>query len=302
MKKILIQLQDFLRLYPLAFWFCFFGFNAISVFLYYSDGAIAFLPRIKSINFFISKYLLYAFHYFFSIFLIYLFLKKEIRPKLQINSIILITFSFLFFVYRGELDCEFYLSKIFGNLNFNELYKGVLNQFFQGLNLLVPLWVIWYLKDRRNQPPYGFSFLLHDSKTYWVLFGFMLPLLFLAGTQKDFLDYYPRGGLIYGNGGSIFLLILYELAYGFDFLSIEMFFRGFLILGFYYVLGKHAILPMASFYMAIHFGKPLGETVSSLFGGLILGVITYHSKSIYGGLFVHIGIAWCMELIGFLKN
>ena len=59
---------------------------------------------------------------------------------------------------------------------------------------------------------------------------------------------------------------------------------------------------MASFYMAIHFSKPLGETASSLFGGLILGVISYHSKSIYGGLFVHIGIAWCMELIGFLKN
>ena len=66
--------------------------------------------------------------------------------------------------------------------------------------------------------------------------------------------------------------------------------------------GKDAILPMACFYCTIHFGKPLGECISSYFGGIILGVVVYHTRSIYGGLLVHLGIAWLMELGGYIGN
>ncbi|RYZ55167.1 MAG: abortive infection protein, partial [Chitinophagaceae bacterium] len=58
--------------------------------------------------------------------------------------------------------------------------------------------------------------------------------------------------------------------------------------------------PMAIFYCTIHFGKPLGECISSYFGGLILGVVAYRTQTIMGGFFVHVGIAWLMELIGYL--
>ena len=63
--------------------------------------------------------------------------------------------------------------------------------------------------------------------------------------------------------------------------------------------GVDAILPMAAFYCTIHFGKPLGECISSYFGGLILGVIVYRAKSIFGGLIVHLGLAWLMEIGGY---
>jgi hypothetical protein len=59
---------------------------------------------------------------------------------------------------------------------------------------------------------------------------------------------------------------------------------------------------MATMYVFIHFGKPLGETISSFFGGIILGVIAYETKSIIGGIIIHVGIAWLMELGGFLGN
>ena len=78
--------------------------------------------------------------------------------------------------------------------------------------------------------------------------------------------------------------LLYELSYGIDFVGIELFFRGFLVLAFVKWVGKDAILPMALFYCTIHFGKPMGECISSFFGGLI----------------VHLGIAWLMELGGYL--
>ena len=77
---------------------------------------------------------------------------------------------------------------------------------------------------------------------------------------------------------------------------------GFLILAFIKWAGKDAILPMACFYCTIHFGKPLGECISSYFGGIILGVVVYHTRSIYGGLLVHLGIAWLMELGGYIGN
>jgi membrane protease YdiL (CAAX protease family) len=57
---------------------------------------------------------------------------------------------------------------------------------------------------------------------------------------------------------------------------------------------------VALFYFSIHLGKPMMEAVSSFFGGLILGSISYHSKSIWGGLLVHISIALLMELFGFI--
>jgi membrane protease YdiL (CAAX protease family) len=96
--------------------------------------------------------------------------------------------------------------------------------------------------------------------------------------------------------------LVYELSYGSDFITIELFFRGFLILGFIKYAGKESILPMAVFYCAIHFGKPMAECISSFFGGIVLGVITYNTRTIWGGVIVHLGIALLMEIGGWLGN
>lgn len=139
-------------------------------------------------------------------------------------------------------------------------------------------------------------------KPYGIMLLMMLPLIAAASTQPDFLETYPKMKEILplpGNAEPGWLYKLYyELAYGSDFFSIELFFRGFLVIGFMKWVGKDAILPMACFYCTIHFGKPLGECISSYFGGLLLGIVSYHTRSIYGGLMVHLGIAWLMELGG----
>jgi hypothetical protein len=133
----------------------------------------------------------------------------------------------------------------------------------------------------------------------------MVPLIALASTQHDFLAMYPKLksiSFLKGHRHSGWYKLLYELSYGSDFVSIELFFRGFLILAFAKWFGKDAILPMACFYCTIHFGKPLGECISSYFGGLILGVVIYNTRTIWGGLVVHLGIAWLMELGGYLGH
>jgi membrane protease YdiL (CAAX protease family) len=96
--------------------------------------------------------------------------------------------------------------------------------------------------------------------------------------------------------------LLYELCYGWDFVPTELIFRGFLVIGMSRVLGRGAVLPMVVWYCTVHFGRPVGETISSLFGGYLLGVLALSTRSIWGGLLIHIGIAWGMELAAFLQG
>ena len=137
-------------------------------------------------------------------------------------------------------------------------------------------------------------------KPYLILLACMIPLIAFAGTQSDFLNTYPKVKNISFISSYVTnywpYQLIYELSYGSDFFSIEFFFRGFLVLGFIRYAGKDAILPMAAFYCSIHFGKPLLECITSYFGGIILGVIVYRTKSIWGGLLMHLGIAWMMEV------
>jgi membrane protease YdiL (CAAX protease family) len=162
--------------------------------------------------------------------------------------------------------------------------------------VLIPVFIIWWIKDRSNQPFYGTA-ALKDVKPYITMLLIMIPLIALASTQKDFLQMYPKARFIEGLDlpSKKFKYIIFELCYGFDFISIEFFFRGFLILSLLRICGPHCIIPMACFYCSIHFGKPFGEAISSFWGGLLLGIVSYNTQSIWGGLIVHLGIAWLME-------
>ena len=52
----------------------------------------------------------------------------------------------------------------------------------------------------------------------------------------------------------------------------------------------------------LHFGKPAGEAISSIFGGYILGILAFRSRNIYGGLIAHLGVAWGMDWLAFLNK
>jgi len=172
---------------------------------------------------------------------------------------------------------------------------------FKLMVILLMLGTVW-LVFGRDPSWYGLRTTRLSYRPYLIMLVLMMPLIAAAATQADFLSLYPKLKSLKHfpaaeNHG--WYQLLYELSYGSDFVGIEAFFRGFLILGFARWTGKDCILPMAVFYCTIHFGKPLGECISSFFGGLILGVVTYHSRSIWGGLLVHLGIAWLMELGGY---
>jgi hypothetical protein len=138
---------------------------------------------------------------------------------------------------------------------------------------------------------------------YLFLVVLMVPLLVWASLQSDFSLVYPKAKIIsasLGNEAKPWHYLLFEAAYASDFITIELFFRGFLVLSLSKVLGRKCILPVALFYFSIHLGKPMFEAISSFFGGMILGTIAYHSKSIRGGWVIHVSIALLMELFGYL--
>lgn len=152
-------------------------------------------------------------------------------------------------------------------------------------------WGLYGLKKASSLSPYFFLILL------------IIPLLLWASLQHDFSLVYPRAKIItesLGNEAKPWHYFLFEAAYTSDFITIELFFRGFLIITLSKVLGRNCILPVALFYFSIHLGKPMFEAISSFFGGIILGTIAYQSKSIWGGWLVHVSIALLMELFGFL--
>ena len=174
------------------------------------------------------------------------------------------------------------------------------------LVIVLPVLVYWWVMDKNKMPFYGFTLKNYDTKPYLVMLVIMIPLVVLASYQSDFLHQYPKGfhldPLSMDNKGDQKYFFIYELFYGFDFIFIEYFFRGFLLLAFYRHFGWGCILPMACFYVAIHFGKPLGETISSFFGGTILGILAIRTGSVAGGIIVHLGVAWLMEFTALLHK
>ncbi len=190
----------------------------------------------------------------------------------------------------------------------NELYNNYWNKViywpFKLIVILAALFIVWRVFDRQ-QKFYGLTLQKFVAKPYLIMLLIMIPLIAAASTQLDFLAMYPKLKTVQflaDKENSGWYKLIYELSYGSDFFTIELFFRGFVVLAFSKWVGKDAILPMAIFYCTIHFGKPLGECISSFFGGIILGVVILHTRTIFGGLMVHLGIAWLMELGGYLGN
>lgn len=174
------------------------------------------------------------------------------------------------------------------------------------LTVWVPLWVFYRWIDRQSSYFYGFRPDGTSLNMYGLMLLCMIPLIGWASFQHSFLETYP----IYKGWGAAETLkvpkwvtaFIFEVCYGFDFVSTELLIRGFLIIGMAQILGRGAVLPMVAVYACIHFGKPLGETIGSVLGGYILGVLAYESRTIWGGVALHLGVAWLMELGAFLQN
>ncbi|TGK01568.1 CPBP family intramembrane metalloprotease [Leptospira langatensis] len=168
---------------------------------------------------------------------------------------------------------------------------------------VIPLFWIWKSKDSDR-------FLGLNVGSKWgeiiLLLGLMIPVILVASFSVSFLAYYPRFANRLPDGyldyPPMVWILVFEIAYALGFVALETFFRGFMVLPFSDRFGsKPAVLAMAFLYGLLHFTKPSFEALGSFFGGFVLGMISYRTRSVYAGIIINIGVAWAMELAATLQ-
>ncbi|RZA09054.1 MAG: CPBP family intramembrane metalloprotease, partial [Moraxellaceae bacterium] len=86
------------------------------------------------------------------------------------------------------------------------------------------------------------------------------------------------------------------------FVCLEFFFRGFILNALRPALGANAIWVMCVPYLMIHFPKLWLEATGAILFGLFLGILALRSRSIWGGVLVHAGVALTMDIAAILRK
>jgi membrane protease YdiL (CAAX protease family) len=131
----------------------------------------------------------------------------------------------------------------------------------------------------------------------WIYFGLylvVLPFLVLVARQEQFLTTYPF--YKYSNQ-SLGHFLRWQALYALQFMALEFFFRGYMLQGLRHKFGYGAIFVMIVPYCMIHFPKPFPETVGAIFAGIALGTLSMRTRSIWGGVLVHVGVALTMDCL-----
>jgi hypothetical protein len=169
------------------------------------------------------------------------------------------------------------------------------------LYLLVPCLYGWWVGELRETSFYGCTVGKASLYPYFLMILGMLPLLIWASFREDFLQTYPRylptTAEPHWGISPVWTIAAYEISYVLQFLSLEIFFRGFMAFALARYVGSASVIVMVSVYAFLHFWKPMPETLGSIAGGFLLGVFAFYSRSVVGGMIIHVGIALLMETL-----
>jgi len=232
-------------------------------------------------------------------------LRKDVavlkNPGFYFKSLFIIVIYGLSIGYYGYHQWEF--SSLFEEES--RFVIRLLSQLKSLVFYFVPLVLLKLIVDRKTEGLYGLSLNTTYFKGYFSFFLLLLPFLIAASYSADFQNAYPQfKPWLYE--GVLGLKVwksttLFEISYVIDFIMTELLFRGALVIGMVGILGRGAVLPMVAMYVVIHFGKPPVETISSLFGGYILGALAYQTRHIWGCVIVHVFIALTIEIMGIFQ-
>jgi len=166
--------------------------------------------------------------------------------------------------------------------------------------VLIPLFVIKkVLKEPLANYGLGLGYVKRDLKWYLLLLTPILFFVFLVSFREDFTNHYPFYKLAHRSWAD---LIAWEILYLLQFFCVEFFFRGFIIQTLRPSFGVNAIFIMIVPYLMLHFTKPWLEATGAILFGLFLGVLAFRSRSIWGGVMVHISIALSMDIASLIQT
>src|SRR4029079_16143776 len=130
------------------------------------------------------------------------------------------------------------------------------------------LWKLLFPKDSLLDLGFRIKGFFTHLWVYGLCLTIIVPLLLIVSTHPDCGTYYP----FYKNASrSWFDFLIWEGIYWLQFLSLEMFFRGWMLGALRRTMGAAAIFVMAVPYCMIHYGKPYLEAHGAIVAGVFLG-------------------------------
>lgn len=161
------------------------------------------------------------------------------------------------------------------------------------------LCIKYILKQNLSQYGWQWGSVHQHWLGYILLMSPILLFAFLASFRDDFANHYPFYNMA---SRSWFDFIAWEIIYISQFIAVEFFFRGFIVNGLRIPFGSLSIAVMCLPYLMLHFPKLWLESTGAISFGLLLGILALRSKSIWGGVFVHVGIALMMDVTAMLQG
>ncbi len=159
---------------------------------------------------------------------------------------------------------------------------------------LLPLFV-WPFVFKESPLDLGLRFrgFREHAWIYLLCLVIVIPTLVVVSRLPEFNRYYP---MYPGAARSWLDFWVWEIVYVGQFLSLEIFFRGFWLRG-ARALGMGAIFSMVVPYVMIHFPKPYLEACGAIVAGVVLGSLSMKTGSIWAGFLIHSTVAILMDLL-----
>ncbi len=137
---------------------------------------------------------------------------------------------------------------------------------------------------------------LCHAKPYVFLYFAVLPAIVWASFGAEFEAKYPFYDPLPGEGVWPYLMAWW-VVYAIQFIGVEVFFRGFLVLGLAPRMGIMAVYVSAIPYVMIHFDKPMLETLGAIATAVALGHLALKYQSIWWGAALHVGTAVTFDVL-----
>jgi len=166
--------------------------------------------------------------------------------------------------------------------------------------ILLPMLVIRYgLRQRLNEFGWQWGRVHEHWPGYFLLTLPIMVFAIIASFGPEFSRHYPFYDEAHRSG---FDLVSWEVIYITQFIAVEFFFRGFLVNGLRPHFGSLSVAVMCLPYLMLHFPKLWPESFGAILFGFFLGVLALMSRSIWGGVFVHVAIALTMDLAALIQT
>jgi hypothetical protein len=182
-------------------------------------------------------------------------------------------------------------------------YRDLCYRVFWGVSryvsYLLPL-AVWPFVFKESPLDLGLRFrgFREHAWIYFLCLVVVIPTLVVVSYTPEFNRYYP----MYPEAGrSWFDFWVWEALYIGQFLTLEIFFRGFWLRG-ARILGTGAIFSMMVPYVMIHFPKPYLEACGAIVAGVVLGSLSMKTGSMWAGFLIHSTVAILMDLLALQQS